>query len=111
MHRVFLTGFILVVMIPFRACFTMNRIRYNGMVMVRNHVVRRYHCETHQQEERYVLFPDQFENLCFANIIKKTSPDFPSWYVRVPGRLRSDLDLTIYVIEATPFIYARSNLG
>jgi hypothetical protein len=107
----FLPGFILVVMIPFRACFTVNRIKYNGMVMVWNHVVRRYHCETQQQEERYVLFPDQFENICFANIIKKTSPELPSWYVRVPGRLTSDLDLKIYVIGATPFIYACRNQG
>ncbi len=67
---------VLVIMIPFRARFSVHRVNYTGMVMVGNHVVRRYYCETKQQEQRYVLFPDQCKDIYVANIIKNLSGAF-----------------------------------
>jgi hypothetical protein len=59
MHRMLLPVLILVVvlvivlviMIPFRARFSVHRVNYTGMVMVGNHVVCRYYCETRQQQK------------------------------------------------------------
>ena len=67
---------VLVIMIPFRARFSVHRVNYTGMVVVGNHVVRRYYSETQQQEDRYVLFPDQYEDIYMANIIKKPPRTF-----------------------------------